>query len=174
MKKKLLLFLLIFGLLFVTACGDSSVDTSSNKEKTEKKEDSPKNMSKKKIASKLFDINNDLTDLWNEVICEVSHYSYDGTSATGEELDIEFVVKTSKKYYEKVKKNKEFVDELGEDYEDIVEAYDKAFEHATNIYNMIQEETPAPNTYDKYKKDIELFQQYQDYFYEHYDDNEED
>ena len=164
MKRfKIILFLLL-SIFLLTACD--------SKDKTEKKEENTKELSKSQIKNKLKKANDDLTELWNEVICEISHYTYDGTSSIGGELDIEFVVKNSKKYYEKVKEDKDFIDTLSEEYSDLIEAYDKAFEQATIIYDEIHKETPTPGSSEKYRKNIDLFQQYQDYFYFNYDEED--
>ena len=154
----------------ITGCEDKDSDRES---RSHKKSNGTITMTKEEINDRLFEINNDLTDLWNDVICDVSWYTSYGTSATGETLDIEFLVKNSKKYYNKVVENKAFVDGLGEDYEDLIEAYDKAVEQATIIYNAIHEETPVANQRPEYKENIELFRQYSDYFWDAVNDLED-
>ena len=155
--KKALIFLSAAVLCFVlVGCGSSE----------SKQDDSPKEMTKEEIVDKLYSINNDLTELWNKVICEVSWYTSNGTSLVGEPLDIDFVVSHAKEYYDKVIKNKEFVDNLPDEYNNLIDAYDKAVDKATIIYNEIMKETPVANSIPTYKNDISLFQQYQNYFYE--------
>ena len=157
-----MLLLLLLGVFVVTACGDKDSDSGRKKDK---KTDEVF-LTKEEINDKLTDVNNDLTDFWNDVVCDVSWYTSSGTSATGEVLDIEFLVKHSDKYYNKIVKNKEFVDSLGEDYQDLIDAYDKAVEQGTIIYDAIHEELPVANTEPSYKENIELFKQYSDYFWD--------
>ena len=76
------------------------------------------------------------------------------------------MVNHSNKYYDKIIKNKEFVDSLGVDYQDLIDAYDKAVEQGTIIYDAIHEELPVANTEPSYKENIELFKQYSDYFWD--------
>ena len=151
MKKRVLfLFIIMLSGILLVGCGNNN--------------SSPKEMTKEEIINKLHSIRNDLTDLWNEVICEVSWYTSNGTSSIGEPLDIDFVLSHAKEYYDKVIKNKEFVDNLSDEYSNIIDAYDKAIDKATIIYNKIMEEKPVANSTPSYKDDISLFQQYQNYF----------
>lgn len=111
-------------------------------------------------------ISNDATDLWNEVICEVSSYSKTGKSSTGQALDIEFVISNMDKYLDNVKENKEIIDNLDEEYNDIKEAYNKMLDKAIIICDHLREETPKSKTALDYQSDIDLFKQYFDYFYQ--------
>ncbi len=164
MKKVLICLSAIVLCFMLVGCGKG--ENSNSNSGTSKQDNDAKELTKEEIAEKLYSINNDLTDLWNEVICEVSWYTSYGTSSIGEPLDIDFVVSHAKEYYDKVIKNKEFVDNLSDEYSNIIDAYDKAVDKATIIYNKIMEEKPVANSTPSYKDDISLFQQYQNYFYE--------
>ena len=172
MKKQFITLILILSLTFIiTGCNsthNSSTNTTdkSNDNTTEKKEINPKQMTDSEIIEELNNINNDVTDLWNNVFCEVKWYAEDGTSSTGDTLDIDFVVSNMDKYYNKVKNNKNFIDKLSDDYADIKNAYSKMFDKATAIYNNIKKETPKANTELSYNSEIELFNQYQSYLWE--------
>lgn len=158
MKKLVIgLFAIVMCLTLATGCGNS---------KSDNKENNASKMSKEDIIDKLYDINNDLTTLWNDVIVEVDHYSYDGTSSTGKDLDIDFVVSNMDKPYNKCVDNKKFVDSLADDYSDFISAYDKAMEQAKIIYDNIKKETPKANSELSYKSNIDLFQQYESKFYD--------
>lgn len=171
MRNKIIFaFFIILSIYVLTGCGSknssnsfSNIDIDEDGE--EYIENDPSKMTKEEIESRLISISNDLTDLWNDVICEISWYSKTGKSSTGKTLDIDFVVNNSKKYYDQVIKDKEFIDKLGDDYSDIKEAYDKAVEQATIIYDNIQKETPKPNEQLSYMDNIDLFNQYQMYFW---------
>lgn len=115
---------------------------------------------------RLDDVLSDATELWNNVICEVSHYSSTGKSSTGSALDIDFVIQNMDDYFTKLKEDKSFVDGLGEEYENLISAFDNMCDKADSIQEHLKEETPSPNTELSYKEDIELFEQYFRYFYD--------
>ena len=105
-----------------------------------------------------------MVELWNEVFCQVSWYTGNGTSSTGDVLDIDFVVFNAKGYYDKLMSFNDFINNLDDEYANIKNAYNKAVEKAEIIYNEIIKETPKANTKITYKEDITLFAQYMDYF----------
>lgn len=172
MKKQITTYILILILTFIiTGCNNNYNATNkktnkNNSDITEKEENNPKQMTDSEIINELNNINNDVTVLWNKVFCEVVWYAGEGTNSTGDTLDIDFVVANMDKYYNKVKNDKDFVDKLNDDYNDIKNAYSKMFDKATIIYNNIKAETPKANTKLSYKSEIELFNQYQDYLWE--------
>ena len=171
MKKQFITLILILSLtLITTGCNinnnTSTKTTNKNNDKIiEKKESNPKQMTDNEIIDELNNINNDITDLWNNVFCEVKWYAEEGTSSTGDTLDIDFVVTNMDKYYNKIKNDKNFIDKLNDDYSDIKSAYLKMFDKATVIYNNIKAETPKANTELSYNSEIELFNQYQSYLW---------
>lgn len=116
-------------------------------------------------TDRLKRISNDVTELWNEVIVKVQHYAYDGKSSTGSALDIDFLVSTMDKYFDQLTEDKVFIDELGEEYSDLVLAFDNLYEEAVIIHTHLKEETPKASTKLAYEKDIDLFKQYHQYFY---------
>ena len=160
MKKHLSIvsIVLLFAIAF-SGCGKSS---NSEKQNSDGKSSIVISESKQKSMTQ---ISNDATDLWNEVICEVSSYSKTGRSSTGQTLDIEFVISNMDKYLDKVKENKEIIDNLGNEYNDIKDAYNKMLDKAIVICDHLKEETPKSNTALNYQSDIELFKQYFDDFY---------
>lgn len=118
------------------------------------------------VVDRLDEISNDVTKLWNEVFIEARDYAAHGTSCTGEPLDIDFVMSTMDKYYDKVVEDKAYIDTLGDEYSDIKLAFDKLYEKAEIIYNNLKAETPVANTPLSYADEIDLFQQYHTYFYD--------
>ena len=156
MKKrfKVLLFVLFFALV-LTGCGDK--EEGSKKSKTMTRED---------IVDELHTVNNEITELWNEVICNVSWYSRTGTDSVGDELDIEFLIEHMDRYFNKVRDRKEFINGLSEEYNDIKDAYNKLLEQANIIYDELKKETPKPNVELSYRENISLFTQYQDYLWD--------
>ena len=156
MKKVLLGFLIIVACLSITtACGN----------KSNSEENKSSDMTREDIIDELFDINNDLTSLWNNVFVEIRDYAKNGKSSIGTELDIDFVVSNMDKYYNKCVDNQKFVDSLSSDYSDFINAYDKAMEQAKIIYDNVKKETPKANSDISYKSNIDLFQQYEGAFY---------
>lgn len=118
------------------------------------------------VVEKLGQISNDVTDLWNNVFVEARDYAANGTSSTGEPLDIDFVMSTMDKYYNKVKEDKAYMDGLDEKYSDIKLAFSKLYDKAEIIYKNLKEKTPEANKKLTYADEIDLFQQYHTYFYD--------
>ena len=153
MKKYLMIIVSILLVAFLfSACGKS---TDSSKSKETKKQESKMSLS---------EVKSDATKLWNEVICEVSWYSGNGTSSTGKALDIDFVIENMDKYYNKLKDDKEYIDSLGDEYSDIKSAFEKMLDKATIICDHLRTETPKPNEELSYRDEIDLFHQYYQYF----------
>lgn len=121
---------------------------------------------KKTVVKRLGEICNDATRLWNEVIVQIDHYSGDGKSSTGSALDIDFVIENMDQYFEKVLEDKEYVDGLGEEYSDLIQAFDKLCEKAEIIRTYLKEKTPEPSQPLSYADEIDLFHQYYEYFYD--------
>ena len=71
-----------------------------------KSSESSSEMSTEEVTAKLREINDwYVTDIWNIGLCDIGYYTTSGTSATGEELDIEL---TLKQYNEAVSKLEEY------------------------------------------------------------------
>ena len=102
MKK--LLFVLLAGMLMLTGCGGGNDDKSGEAPKSN--DESSTELSTKEVSAKLREINDwYVTDIWNVGLCDIGYYTSSGTSATGEELDIEL---TLKQYNEAIAKLEEY------------------------------------------------------------------
>lgn len=157
MKRKIIIVICVLLSVFMfSACSSSSKSG----------EASDPAISSTSKAKTLTSVSNDATELWNNVICEVSWYSKNGTSATGKALDIDFVIQTMDKYYNKLKEDKTFIDSLGDEYSDIKTSFDKMLDKATIICDNLRKETPKANVELAYKEEIDLFHQYYSYFYD--------
>ena len=106
MKK--LLFVLLAGMLMLTGCGGGNDDKSGEAPKSN--DESSTELSTKEVSAKLREINDwYVTDIWNVGLCDIGYYTSSGTSATGEELDIEL---TLKQYNEAIAKLEEYNNEI--------------------------------------------------------------
>ena len=147
----------ITSVCLLTACSNlpnSGDSTTVNSETT------PSESTTSDVARKLIDIQNDATDLWNNVFCEVSWYTGMGTSSTGEELDIDSVVASMDDYYNALSEDKEYVDALGSEYGEIISEFDAMFDEATIIYDGINAQIPEANSDVEYLDNIEAFNEY--------------
>lgn len=91
-------------------------------------------MSDKEIYIKLREVNSWYTsELWNDGLCDISWYANKGTSATGQELDIEMTLKRYNEALEKMDDYNTFITGLDDKkYDDVKYAWDK-------LYNGIKE-----------------------------------
>ena len=165
MKKRffsIIILLLCFTL--IVGCGKSdnkevndNVDNSSN---------TSEGLTRKQIYNRLDKIYSDTVELWNNVFCEVDWYTSYGTSSIGEELDIDYVLAHAKEYYDTVIKNKDFVNTLNDDYNEVKAVYEKIVDKATIIYNNIMNEKPVANQKISYRNELDLYGEYQRDFYQ--------
>ncbi len=123
-------------------------------------------MSKEEIIEKLMEVNNWLTTIWNDGICDISHYLENGTNSVGESMDINHTIELLNDNYKKKDEYMKFVDSLGNEYGLIKSSFTKAIEQANIVVEKVNETIPEANTEPNYKENIELFNQYQSTFYE--------
>lgn len=146
---------LALSIMFTCGCGSKDKKDQDSKEVTQTSE-----LSEEDINRRLHTAGNNATDYWNEVVCEVSHYSENGKSATGQTLDIEFVIANMDEYFSKLGEDKTFVDGLGDEYKNLINAYDLMYEKAVIINDKLKQETPKSSTKLDYADEIDLFHQY--------------
>lgn len=135
MKK--LLFVLLAGMLMLTGCSSGNDD---------KGRDSPKSsegsteMSAEEVTTKLREINDwYVTDIWNVGLCDIGYYTESGTSATGEELDIELTLKQYNEAVSKLEEYNTFVTGLkDETYDDVKFAWEKLYKAIKESDKIVQ------------------------------------
>lgn len=127
--KKLLTAAMVMALL-LTGCGSSGDNNKGEGDKTQE----TANLSEKEIYSKLKEVSSWYTsDLWNEGLCDISWYTKQGTSAIGQELDIEMTLKRYNEALTKIEEYNTFITGLTDPkYDDVKYAWDK-------LYNGIKE-----------------------------------
>lgn len=127
--KKLLTATMIMALL-LTGCGSSG---DSNKGEEGKTQETTK-LTDKEIYSKLKEVSGWYTsELWNEGLCNISWYTKQGTSAIGQDLDIEMTLKRYNEALAKMEEYNNFISGLTDSkYDDVKYAWDK-------LYNGIKE-----------------------------------
>lgn len=77
-------------------------------------------------------------DIWNDGICDMSHYYEDGKSATGATLDPDFTLKQLAKAMEKKADYDSQMAALSEEYSEISELWAKVSEQVDILYAEIQ------------------------------------
>ncbi len=160
--KRLLALLtgLTLALAGLTACNesDSSKSQSSN--------DSETSTSSTESKVTLSDVSNWLTgEIWNDAFCNIKSYIDSGTSATGEEMDIDFTISNLKTSMEKKDEYSKFIEGLeDEKYTELKEVWTKLSEQIDVLYNQVIENTPVANDSSS-TFSTDLFKQYFDKFY---------
>lgn len=126
------------------------LDVSNNK-----KEETPKD--------KLTTISNEfVTEIWNEVFCNISHYVVIGTGTMGENLDIEYTLnKADNLMKQRDEYNNYIVSLEGEEYSQIKYIWERLIQEIDRMYARIKEETPRAEDIT-YKFDTGNFSEYSD------------
>jgi len=116
MKRLLITLVTLFLLISLSACGNSS-DNSSK----------PKELTKKQIKDKIQEIDYWLVDYWNDAVCDIYHFTEDGKNSVGETMDVDITMKQYSKHFTKANDYNIFITSLNNDYEDIKFAWDKIY-----------------------------------------------
>jgi uncharacterized protein YcfL len=157
--KKLLCALLCLGLLVGCSSGTSN-NTSNTEEQSESVETSndPKELIK--------EVNNwYVSDIWNDGLCDVSWYLSQGTSSTGEELDIEFTMRNLDKSMQKLDTYNDEMNALSDDWEDAKYTWSKMYGEIKRNYELIKgKELKANEEIEGFSTD--KLTQYADKFYD--------
>ncbi len=77
-------------------------------------------------------------DIWNDGICEMSHYYYDGTGSTGEILDVDFTLERFEKAYAKKSQFDKQVTALPDSYSELKSVYSKLSDEIDVLYTEIK------------------------------------
>ena len=124
MKK--LLFVLLAGMLMLTGCGGGNDDKSGEAPKSN--DESSTELSTKEV-----------TDIWNVGLCDIGYYTSSGTSATGEELDIELTLKQYNEAIAKLEEYNTFVNGLKDKkYDDVKFAWEKLYKGIRESDKIVQ------------------------------------
>lgn len=117
------------------------------------------------VKGKLNTISNDfVTEIWNEVFCNISWYTHGGTNSIGEKLDIEYTINKADNIMKKRDEYNNYIKSLeGEEYSQIKYIWDKLIAEIDRMYARIKEETPRAND-STYKFDKGNFSEYSDDF----------
>ncbi|MBR4701867.1 MAG: hypothetical protein IKP19_09285 [Oscillospiraceae bacterium] len=150
MKKTITIALLLAMVLLLCACSDDS------------------GMKAPEISDleKISEVREWLvSDIWNDGICDLSHYYYNGKSATGKSMDPEFSIEQLKKAYAKKAKYDEMMNSVSDEYSDLKEYYTKIMGQVDVLYaEILSRGTTVTNK----GLDTGLYSQYFDAFDDRY------
>lgn len=106
-----------------------------------------KDIESNKPSNKLNTIKNDfITELWNEVFCNISWYVVNGTNSTGEELDIEYTIRKADNLMGKRDEYNNYIENLsGDEFSEIKYIWSKLINEIDTLYAKIKKETPVAN-----------------------------
>lgn len=123
------------------------------------------------VESKLSEIRNFVTsDIWNDGFVNINSYTYRGTSATGDKLDIDFLVERLGTAMDKKTEYNTYVQGLDDSkYANVKKVWTKLSSETDVLYKQLQTDPPKANDSD-YNFDTGLFEQYQDAFEKDIDD----
>ncbi|MNI63006.1 hypothetical protein D3C73_1183490 [compost metagenome] len=112
----------------------------------------------------LSDIRKFITsDVWNEGFVDVSWYIGNGTSSTGESLDIDFTIDQLAKTMDKKKEYDSYIAALGPEYDSLKKVWTKLSAETDRLYAEIQNNPPKAND-GTATFDTGIFKQYQEAF----------
>ena len=112
---------------------------------------------------KLTTISNEfVTEIWNEVFCNISHYVVRGTSTMGKKLDIEYTLNKADNIMKQRDEYNNYILSLeGEEYSQIKYIWERLIKEIDRMYARIKEETPRAEDIT-YKFDTGNFSEYSD------------
>ena len=106
-----------------------------------------KDIEANKPSNKLKTIKNEfVTELWNEVFCDISWYINSGTNSTGGELDIEYTIKKADNLMQKRDEYNNYIENLSDnEFAEIKYIWSKLINEIDTLYAKIKKETPLAN-----------------------------
>lgn len=139
MKKKILLITLLTTLILCIGCSNDSKNSNKQpKETTKKSENKVKETNEpidaKQILSDAYNFS--VENIWNNGLCDISHYVENGTNSVGEKMD-------PKETLDKLENN---MSKFNEYNDKISKITDKEFEKHVNQWNIMY--TEASKLYD--------------------------
>lgn len=114
---------------------------------------------------KLIEINNWLIgDIWNDGLCDIGHYTYNGTGSTGNTLDIDFTLSQFDTAMKKKAGYDKYINSLDDtQYSQIKSIWAELSTELDTLYNQIQTNKPIANDTST-DVDTGKFEQYRDAF----------
>lgn len=156
MKKRIVLSLVLA--LILTACGSDSSSAPTQPTSCGQKTETTKQEPPETV---LNEINNWIIgDVWNEGFCNFCHYEEDGTSSTGETIDIDSALDRFLKNYEKKAEYDSYVNSLSDEYSSVKTSWSKMIEQADILYEHYKDGVKHTGE----STDTALFVQYRDAF----------
>ena len=100
-----------------------------------------------KPSNKLKIIKNEfVTELWNEVFCDISWYINSGINSTGGELDIEYVIRKADNLMQKRDEYNNYIENLTDnEFTEIKYIWSKLINEIDTLYAKIKKETQSAN-----------------------------
>ncbi|MHC1724213.1 MAG: DUF5105 domain-containing protein [Aminipila sp.] len=114
---------------------------------------------------KLNEIDNWLIgDIWNDGLCDIDHYTYNGTGSAGDTIDIDFTLSQFDTAIKKKAEYDKYINSLDDtQYSQIKSIWVKLSLELDTLYNQIQTNKPTANDTST-NVDTGKFQQYQNAF----------
>ncbi len=118
------------------------------------------------VESTLMEINNFLIgDIWNDGFVNIGHYARRGTDATGDTMDIDFMIQQLGKTMDKKAEYDTYIQGLDSQHDEAKQLWTKVSGEIDNLYNILQDNPPKANDAN-YNFDTGLYKQYSDAFSE--------
>lgn len=171
-KKSSYIVLCVTMLFIFAGCGKEKSDEEKMQEKVEQAfnnaginldalSDSDE---KPTVESKLMEIDNFVIgDIWNDGFVNVGSFASRGKDATGQTMDIDFMLQQLGKSMEKKPAYDTYIQGLDSKYDNVKQLWTKVSEQIDALYRKVQETPPKAND-QEYPFDTGLFTQYDDAF----------
>ena len=142
MKKKILLITLLTTLILCIGCSNDSKNTNKQPKETTKKSENKtvketnEPIDAKQILSDAYNFS--VENIWNNGLCDISHYVEDGTNSAGEKMNPK---ETLDKLENNMSKFNEYNDKISKitdkEFEKQVKQWNIVYNEASKLYNGI-------------------------------------
>lgn len=173
-KKSIYIILCLVTMAVFAGCGKEKTEEEKLQEQVQQTfkdagiqlDNSSQSDEKPTVESELAEINNFVTrDIWNDGLVNIGHFAHSGTSATGETIDMEFMIQQLGKAMEKKAEYDKYIQGIDSKYGEVKQLWTKVSGEIDTLYKKLQDNPPKPNDAD-YEFDTGLYQQYKDAFSE--------
>ncbi|WP_138755044.1 hypothetical protein [Paenibacillus sinopodophylli] len=176
-RTSLIIILCMVTMVVFVGCGKEKTEEEKMQEQLEQAfkdagiqlDDLSQSDEKPTVESELKEVDNFVIGkIWNDGLVNVSHYAGSGTDATGDTMDIDFMIQQLGKAMEEKAEYDTYIQGLDSKYDEVKQLWTKVSGEIDTLYKQLQNNPPNATDED-YEFDTGLFQQYSDAFSEEVD-----
>ncbi|QNK60953.1 hypothetical protein H7F31_32225 [Paenibacillus sp. PAMC21692] len=171
-KSSFYIILCLITMVVLAGCGKEKSDEEKIQEQLEQAfkdagiqlDTSSKSDEPPTVESELMEITNFLVgEIWNDGFVNIGHYAHSGTDATGQTIDIDFMIQQLGKAMEKKAEYDTYIQGLDSKYDEVKQLWTKVSGEIDTLYKKLQVNPPKAND-EEYEFDTGLYQQYKEAF----------